>query len=122
MNDFLKRYFKVSIIIYLIIIPFCFLFKDSYRTILGMGLGLAIRLLLFKLSLYDLDKTLNKNPDAAKRSGNFNYIKRYLIYAITLIASFYSPYTNLYGCGIGLLILSVAIHAINIYDIINSKK
>lgn len=122
MNSFINRYIKFSIILAIIVSPLLLFFNNFRNLIAGLFFGLAIRLLLFKLSAIDLDKTLSMSSNKAKKFGRLNYFKRFLFYAVALSVSAKSPYLNIYTCAIGLVILSWSIHILNIIDIYKSNK
>lgn len=122
MNSFVNRYIKFSIAIAIIVSPLLLFFNNFKNLIAGLFFGLAIRLLLFKVSAIDLDKTLSMTVERAKRFGRLNYFKRFLFYAAALSVSAKSPYLNIYTCAIGLVILSWSIHLLNIIDIYKSNK
>ena len=122
MNNFIKRYIIAS---YILAIPFiiAFLFfKDWKSLILGILFSNTIRILLFKLSAIELDNIINKPKRTAKALATANYIKRFIIYGITLTVAHKSPSLNFFSAAIGLLLLSFAIQIINIIDIKKSGK
>lgn len=122
MNNFINRYIKASYIIAIPIAIIMLLFKDRFKLILSLLFSNTIRILLFKISGIELNNILNKPKTTAKILGAANYIKRFLIYGITLAVCEKSPYLNFYGGVIGILLLTFSIHLLNLKDIKESGK
>ena len=122
MNSFIRRYIIAS---YILAIPFIIVFlffKDWKSLILGILFSNTIRVLLFKLSAIELDNIITKTKTTAKVLATANYIKRFIIYGITLAVAHKSPSLNFFSASIGLLLLYFAIQIINIIDIKKSGK
>lgn len=122
MNSFINRYIKMSYILAIPIAVIMLFFEERFELILSLLFANTIRILLFKISGIELNNILNKSKTTAKILGTANYIKRFIIYGITLAVCEKSPYLNFYGGVIGILLLTFSIQLLNLKDIKDSGK
>ncbi|MDO5716750.1 MAG: ATP synthase subunit I [Tissierellia bacterium] len=116
-KQFIHSYMKKSSI--LLLVPFIvFLwFPQRVPLITGLVFGHCIRILLFKLHSYELSRILNAPPQKAKRMAVFSYTKRFLIYGLTLTLAILNPRLHVLGAFLGLLMLPITIHLLNLKNI-----
>lgn len=88
----------------------------------GAFFGLLINLLCFRLHYLNIEKSIKKDPKAAKYYSFTTYAARYIIKGFAIYASIKSPYLNWVSCVIGLLSINAAIHVLNILNIIFAKS
>ncbi len=97
-------------------------FTPPIPWVLGAAFGLIIALLCFRLLYLTLQKSLSKEKKSAKFYSMTTYTVRYIIKGFALYAAFKSPYLNWVSAALGLVSINVAIHVLNILNIIFAKS
>ena len=112
-KDILKFQFKLSIQTIMLAIAvsiMVFFFTNSGKNIiLGILLGTLISLLNFRQMALGFEKAVHMEVNRAKRYATIQYGIRFFIVGMVLVLSARSPYVNVLGVVIGLLLLKVVI-------------
>lgn len=101
---------------FIIVVCLSLFTPEPIPMILGIVFGLTLSLLNFRLLYLTLQKAVQMPPGKAQSYTTIRYFIRYILIGVSVYVSIQSPYINVLGTTIGLLVLKIVIYLSNFFD------
>ena len=114
----IRKYVSVTaILIGAVICLVCLIFvKDKIGMLIGVPVGTAVAILNFNIMALAGEKAIDMTPSKARTKMTTNYIIRYAIYIVVLVAAIKLPLISPIGVVLGFLTSIVALYLIQVLN------